>query len=238
MTGVIVRDMRFFCWDCWLNYFHLIVWYFVKLVCTVSSYQYSALIFDSKRNLSTAHVSADTCYLLVDEAFRFIPRPKYNFNIRFSSECDKKSLFSGWCKVHWNKLFRIIISRCKNFSSFQSWYVINTANSSFSFLSDGKKLLWITQCNCRNSFRAFNSLNVFLALIIYIINDNIMTTRVKHRLLFFKVIHVLPHISFKSAEELRLQRNVLGSFRLFQKQWLSILFLLIGSCILMIHSLN
>ena len=137
MAGVIVRNMWLLCWNCWLNYFHLIVWYFVKFVSTVSSDQYCALIFDSKRNLSATHISTDSCYLLVDETFSFIPSPKYNFNIWLSSQCNKQSLFGGWCKINRNKLFWIVICRCKNFSSFQSLHVINTAYSSFCFLSNG-----------------------------------------------------------------------------------------------------
>jgi hypothetical protein len=39
-------------------------------------------------------------------------------------------------------------------------------------------------------------LNVFLALIINIIDNDVMTARVEHRLLFFKIVHVLLDISF------------------------------------------
>ena len=182
--------------------------------------------------LGSVHRSTDTSDLLISEALGFIPDPNDDFDIWLSCQSDQKTLLARGREVTRYELFWIIIRRCQDLlpGECRIGQVKNSADGSLWPLTHGEVPLRWRDGQSGNSFRAFDTWNVSLALIIDIVDDDVVTTRVKHSLVI-QMEQILLDIALKSTEELWNEGDVLSSFLGFVKSRSDLwLVLLTGSC--------
>lgn len=210
VASVVVGDMRVLLEDGRVGRLEqVVVADSVELVRAVTGYEHGVLVLVAERDLGHAAVAGDSD-LLLGEALGFIPSPEDDPDVLLPCEGGEETLLVGRGERNRHELPGVVIGGGEDLSPLHAGDIVDAANGSLRPLAHGQELLGRTQSQGRDTFRALDTWKVLLAPVVSVVNDDVVTARVEHVLVVDEEdVHL--HVSLEPAQELGVQRDVLGA---------------------------